>query len=610
MKTAERISSWIRERVEEAGAEGVVLGMSGGIDSSVAAVLAKMGLGDGVLGVIMPCHSDPTDVEHARLVAAKFGVETEYVDLAPIFDRLLGALPPGDRVAAGNLKARLRMAVWYYFANSRNYLVVGSGNKSELAVGYFCYDEHTRAMTTDGLKTYKDLKTGDTVFSLDLNTGHVTESPVADVYAFDYKGDMLTYGGGKGSKIDLMVTPNHRMLREWYGRLRFCRADEWPRRSTLTPTPKPWMGKRVPPSVFEFDHDGIGINARRFAPMPIQDFLYILGLYIGDGHAQTSTITLPMKGSENPNRDPETGRFVVVDAIATPKEYIGYRTWLALPEGSKARSKLIVVLERNGIKYGTTDAQIWVYGRPFYRAMAVCGTSAHTKHIPPWVLDYPAEHLTRLLEGLMDSDGDKRGGRYYTVSQRLAEQVIELGCKLGKNVTLRTRAPRVAVRADGIEIRSSVCYEVSVYGNGRRWLCGAKFRRVFYGGVVWCPDVPGANNLLVERNGRFLFCGNTKYGDGGADILPLGSLLKKQVRELARELGIPEEIIVKPPSAGLWEGQTDEGEMGISYDELDSILVAIESGDTSECDQKVLARVRAMMAASQHKRDPIPICEL
>jgi NAD+ synthase len=240
MKTAERISNWIRERVEEAGAEGVVLGMSGGVDSSLAAVLAQRGLGDGVLGLIIPCHSNPTDSEHARLVATEFGIKTEYVDLAPVFDCLLQALPHSrDRVAAGNLKARLRMAVWYYFANSRNYLVAGTGNKSEIKCGYF-----------------------------------------------------------------------------------------------------------------------------------------------------------------------------------------------------------------------------------------------------------------------------------------------------------------------------------------------------------------------------------TKYGDGGVDILPLGDLLKTQVRELARELGIPEEIITKPPSAGLWEGQTDEGEMGITYEELDKVLVAIESGNTGHCDQEALARVRAMMAASQHKRDPIPICKL
>jgi NAD+ synthase len=239
MTTAERISNWIRERVEEAGAEGVVLGMSGGIDSSVAAVLAQRGLGDGVLGLIIPCHSNPTDSEYARLVATEFGIETEYVYLTPVFDCLLQALPPGDRVAAGNLKARLRMTVWYYFANSRNYLVAGAGNKSEIMTGYF-----------------------------------------------------------------------------------------------------------------------------------------------------------------------------------------------------------------------------------------------------------------------------------------------------------------------------------------------------------------------------------TKYGDGGVDILPLGDLLKTQVRELARELGIPEEIITKPPSAGLWEGQTDEGEMGITYEELDKALLAIESGDTDQCDQQALDRVRAMMSASQHKRDPIPICKL
>ncbi len=239
MKLADRISAWIREKVEEAGAQGVVVGMSGGVDSSTVAVLAKRAMGHGMLGLIMPCHSDPTDVKHARLVAEKFGIETEYVDLTPVFDRLVEALPPGDRVARGNIKPRLRMTVLYYFANSRNYLVVGSGNKSEIMVGYF-----------------------------------------------------------------------------------------------------------------------------------------------------------------------------------------------------------------------------------------------------------------------------------------------------------------------------------------------------------------------------------TKYGDGGVDILPIGDLLKTQVRELAWELGIPEEIIAKPPSAGLWEGQTDEGEMGITYEELDAIIRAIEAGDTSRCDKKALEKVRRMMAASAHKRAPIPICKI
>jgi NAD+ synthase len=239
MNLADYISEWIKEKVEEAGAEGIVLGLSGGVDSSLTAALAKKALGDKVLGLLMPCHSNPTDLEHARLLAAKFDIETEYVDLGPVFDSLMASLSEGSDLAVANLKPRLRMAALYYFANSRNYLVAGTGNKSEITVGYF-----------------------------------------------------------------------------------------------------------------------------------------------------------------------------------------------------------------------------------------------------------------------------------------------------------------------------------------------------------------------------------TKYGDGGADLLPLGGLLKYQVRELARELGVPEEIIAKPPSAGLWAGQTDEGEMGITYDELDRTIEAVEKGDTSGCDEATLERVKAMRAASEHKQVPIPICEI
>jgi NAD+ synthase len=88
----------------------------------------------------------------------------------------------------------------------------------------------------------------------------------------------------------------------------------------------------------------------------------------------------------------------------------------------------------------------------------------------------------------------------------------------------------------------------------------------------------------------------TKYGDGAVDILPLGNLVKRRVRELAIHLGMPKEIIKKPPSAGLWVGQTDEGEMGITYEELDRYLLAGEAGD------EVKRKVDAMIAASAHKR--------
>jgi NAD+ synthase len=137
---AEELSEWIRKKVEEASAEGVVLGMSGGLDSSVTAVLCKSAFPKSTLGLIMPCFSDPEDVVHVKQVAEKFDIETRIVDISPVFLAVVETLElqayNGD-IATANLKPRLRMLVLYYFANKLNYLVVGTGNKSELMIGYF-----------------------------------------------------------------------------------------------------------------------------------------------------------------------------------------------------------------------------------------------------------------------------------------------------------------------------------------------------------------------------------------------------------------------------------------------------------------------------------------
>jgi NAD+ synthase len=131
------VSSWIKKQVDEAGARGIVLGLSGGLDSAVVAALALRSLRPRVLGLVLPCHSDHLDVDHARLVADHLGLETLTVDLTPVFDLLLTLLPPANRVVTANLKPRLRMLTLYYFAGHRQYLVAGTGNRSEIAVGYF-----------------------------------------------------------------------------------------------------------------------------------------------------------------------------------------------------------------------------------------------------------------------------------------------------------------------------------------------------------------------------------------------------------------------------------------------------------------------------------------
>ena len=115
--------------------------------------------------------------------------------------------------------------------------------------------------------------------------------------------------------------------------------------------------------------------------------------------------------------------------------------------------------------------------------------------------------------------------------------------------------------------------------------------------------VAGTGNKTELAIGYF-----TKYGDGGVDVLPLGDLNKSAVRGLARALGVPEAVISKAPSAGLWEGQTDEAEIGVTYDELDRTLASLAGEESQEpILPETMVRVSALVAASEHKRRAIPV---
>jgi len=140
---AKKLSGWIKDRVLAAGCKGAVLGMSGGVDSSVAAALCIKVFPKNTLGLIMPCHSINEDSVHAEAAAKKFSVPVKTVILNGIYDALLQILPDFksdaslSRLAQANLKARLRMVTLYHAANQMKYLVAGSGNRSEITVGYF-----------------------------------------------------------------------------------------------------------------------------------------------------------------------------------------------------------------------------------------------------------------------------------------------------------------------------------------------------------------------------------------------------------------------------------------------------------------------------------------
>ena len=134
----QKITGFINEYVQNTGLDGVVLGLSAGIDSSLVAMLAVQALGpDFVHGIIMPTRvgEDSENVEDAKILAEKLGIFVEIIEIGPIIERYSGM--ELDGLALGNLKARIRMTILYARANQKGRLVIGTGNKSELMTGYF-----------------------------------------------------------------------------------------------------------------------------------------------------------------------------------------------------------------------------------------------------------------------------------------------------------------------------------------------------------------------------------------------------------------------------------------------------------------------------------------
>lgn len=403
-KVVERITEFIRDIVEKSKAEGVVVGVSGGVDSATTAFLCVKALGkDRVLGLVMPEKgvTKEEDIKDAIEICKSLGIEYRLIYINPMVNSFLENLEKNGKIAVANIKPRIRMIISYYYANKLNYLVAGTGNKSELMTGYFCYDKQSKAVTEDGLKPYYKLRPGDTVYSLNLNNLRIEKVPVKAVYKFNYSGKMVEINNGD---ISLLVTLNHRMV---------------------------------------------------------------------------------VRSSE--------------------REFLSF----------------------------TRAANL-----------------------------------------------------FNSFSVKIPKLLSE------KNQTELSKLEFSEVKPKNIEI-------------------------VEYDGVIWCPDVPPNHNLLIERDGSLVFSGNTKYGDGGVDFLPIGDLYKTEVLELARFLGVPEKIIRKKPSAGLWVGQTDEDELGISYAKLDAILKSLEKGlkekeitETLKIEEAEIKKVKEMVEKSRHKRETPPVASV
>jgi NAD+ synthase len=138
-----KITRFIKDYVDKIGAKGIVMGLSGGVDSSVVAALSARALGgDKVLGLMLPEEETRSseDINYAELVVRKLKLRSQLCDITPTLKTLYKTIPaydPSDKVCKGNIKARTRMIYIYYYANKLSMIVCGSSDKSETMMGYF-----------------------------------------------------------------------------------------------------------------------------------------------------------------------------------------------------------------------------------------------------------------------------------------------------------------------------------------------------------------------------------------------------------------------------------------------------------------------------------------
>lgn len=183
-----------------------------------------------------------------------------------------------------------------------------------------------------------------------------------------------------------------------------------------------------------------------------------------------------------------------------------------------------------------------------------------------------------LQEDIEDSYSVARAfGLKYTVETNIEDAVNEIALEV-----------EYALKSIGVH------RHVSVPGKGN---IKARTRMVMQYALAFEQNllVVGTDHASEALTGFF-----TKWGDGAVDITPLSSLNKRQIREIAAYLGVPQAILDKAPTAGLWDGQTDEGELGISYEDNSDYL------EGKEVAPEVREKLERLYLRSEHKRAPIP----
>src|SRR5258706_132611 len=366
---------------------------------------------------------------------------------------------------------------------------------------HLCYDDRTEVLTRSGWKLFKDVSYDDEIATRQFADPHIVYEKPTALTSYLYEGPMY---GLEQRRIDLCVTPNHRMVTSYKRRdgteaMRFEEAKDILGKYNRYHLTSEWDGEELEtftlPGYYVFGE----INARKPAiDLPMDDWLRFLGWYIAEG---------------------------CVDGEWLKKA--PYRICINQKTGAKSR-EVKTVFERMAALLGCTYSVYSYHNRNhdleghylFSTQLAVYLAQLATrlaKHIPRGLLNLSKGQLGILLDAMMSGDGiwmdsERDCGRYYTSSRQLADEVQEIALKLGFSATI-TYLDRAGGtgwaknREYRVNFTKTTVFQVNQFPDDPNdWIED-------YAGMVYCCEVPGDGIILVRRNGKPIWCGNSKVHD-------------------------------------------------------------------------------------------------
>lgn len=386
-----------------------------------------------------------------------------------------------------------------------------------ISVGHECYDDHTRVLTDNGLKFFKDIKSTDKIATLKDGQNLEYQRPIK-TFQYDYKGDLIHF---QGKLIDLMITPNHkiyyknrykhnpfeletaeRVLRDnAYASIQLKRNCEWhcaipsptftiPPQTHCRKAYEAFMLNSKPMTKFAKEYNVAYKTVWRwrhnlFKPKVFKsqltfssdDWLEFLGWYLSEGSSfvdhKQGTVTLSEKSGRYHKEIMELLERMGICGCITASKTIQF-----------AHKELAIYLKRFG--------------------------TAKKKYIPKTIKELPPQKLKIVLDSLMKGDGHFEDGRYRhykTVSWQLANDVLEIAIKCGYGVTIRQETPAPHRLGDRI-ITGGIGYRIGFSNVKLTPRLSKKPGIVPYDGKVYCLEVPN-HIIFVERNGKTCWSGNS-----------------------------------------------------------------------------------------------------